>query len=70
MNLKPRYYCKGSDYPIKNTILDDNLKSEIDAVKKIKGKYKQINQAMFSSSKIINDYNLQNLNNDAKKIYY
>ena len=67
LNLKPRYYCKGNDYPIKNTILDDNLKSEIDAVKKIKGKYKQINQAMFSSSKIINDYNLQNLNNDAKK---
>ena len=58
LNLKPRYYCKGNDYPIKNTILDDNLKSEINAVKKIKGQYKQINQAMFSSSKIINDYNL------------
>ena len=65
-NLKPNFYCKGSDYPITQIKSDLNLKKEITALKLIKGKFKIIKEMSFSSSKFINDNNLQNFNQDCK----
>ena len=65
-NLKPNFYCKGGDYSINQVKEDENLKKEINELKKVKGKFKVIKEVSFSSSKFINDYNLQNLNQDCK----
>jgi rfaE bifunctional protein kinase chain/domain/rfaE bifunctional protein nucleotidyltransferase chain/domain len=65
-NLKPHFYCKGSDYPINNIKKDLNLKKEIDALRSINGKFKVIQEPTFSSSKFINDNSLQNLSTECK----
>jgi len=65
-NLKPNFYCKGSDYS-KSDIKDDkNLKKEINALKAVKGNFKIIKEVSFSSSQFINENNLQNFNQDCK----
>ena len=66
-NLRPNFYCKGSDYS-KNQVKDDkNLAKEINALKKVKGKFKIVKEISFSSSQFINENNLQNFNQDCKK---
>ncbi len=66
-NLKPNIYCKGSDYNIKNLNSDINLKKELKALKLIKGKFQTINEPSFSSSKYINENELQNISSECKK---
>jgi rfaE bifunctional protein kinase chain/domain/rfaE bifunctional protein nucleotidyltransferase chain/domain len=65
-NLKPNFYCKGNDYSIAQAKNDVNLKKEIKALKAFKGKFKVIKEINFSSSKFINDNDLQNFNQDCK----
>tara|TARA_A100001015_G_C15026348_1_gene730709 strand:+ start:389 stop:1876 length:1488 start_codon:yes stop_codon:yes gene_type:complete len=64
--FKPKFYCKGIDYPLSKLKKDQNLKTEIKAVKKNNGKFIVIKEEKLSSSKLINDYSLQNLNNACK----
>jgi len=66
-NLKPDFYCKGSDYSKKDIKYDKNLKKETYALKKVGGKFIIINEISFSSSEFINENNLQNFNEDCKK---
>ena len=66
LNLKPHFYCKGSEYTVKQIEFDQNLKKEILALKSIKGKFKTIKQPSYSSSKFINDNDFQNLHSEAK----
>ena len=55
--IKPDIYCKGPDY--KNKINKDiNLKKEINAVKKFNGKFVTVHHLTQSSSKFINQANL------------
>ena len=65
-NLKPNFYCKGSDYPEYKKKNDQNLNKEINALKKINGKFKIISEISFSSSRFINENNLQNFNQECK----
>ena len=65
-NLKPNFYCKGSDYSKNLTKNDNNLKKEINALKTVKGAFKIIKEISFSSSQFINKNNLQNFNQDCK----
>ena len=67
LNLRPNFYCKGSEYTFKKIKLDNNLKKELIALKSIKGKFKTINQISFSSSKFINDNAYQDLDLESKK---
>ena len=54
-SLKPNYYCKGPDYSGSQKINKDlNLKKEIKALNSVKGKFKTVNEEVFSSSKFIN----------------
>ena len=64
--IKPDFYCKGIDYPLSKIKKDKNLKSEVNAVKKNGGKFVVIPERKFSSSQIINDNGLQNLDNECK----
>ena len=65
--LKPKFYCKGNDYSINQINKDSNLKKEIQALKSVNGKFQIINKPRFSSSKYINENELQNFNNECKK---
>jgi len=66
-NLKPNFYCKGADYSKNLVKNDNNLKKEINALKKVKGSFKIVKEISFSSSQFINENNLQNFNEDCKK---
>ncbi len=63
--IKPSIYFKGKDYE-KTKDLSGNLKREMNAVKKNKGKFVITNTKLYSSSKIINE-KFDYLNKDAKK---
>ena len=65
--IKPKFYCKGIDYPLDKLKKDINLKAEINAVKKNKGEFVLITEPKFSSSQLINENLLQNFNNDCKE---
>ena len=65
--IKPKFYCKGIDYPLDKLKNDINLNAEIKAVKKNKGEFVVIKEPKFSSSQLINQNLLQNLNNDCKR---
>jgi len=65
-NLKPNFYCKGSDYSKNLTKNDNNLKKEINVLKTVKGAFKIVKEISFSSSQFINKNNLQNFNQDCK----
>ena len=67
-NLKPNFYCKGPDYlKLQNNKKDLNLQKELKALNSIKGKFKIINEEVYSSSEFINQNQLQNLNPECKK---
>jgi rfaE bifunctional protein kinase chain/domain/rfaE bifunctional protein nucleotidyltransferase chain/domain len=67
-SLKPNYYCKGPDYSGSQKINKDlNLKKEIKALNSVKGKFKTVNEEVFSSSKFINQNQLQNFNPECKR---
>ena len=66
-SLKPNFYCKGSDYSLKNIKKDKNLKKEIDALTNCRGKFNIIKEPSFSSSKYINENELQNISQECKK---
>ena len=67
-NLKPDFYCKGPDYSGSFKIKKDfNLKKEIQALKSVKGKFRTVNEEVFSSSKFINQKQFQNFNSECKK---
>ena len=66
-NLKPNFYCKGNDYSNKNLKNDINLKKELQALNINKGKFRAIDEPSFSSSKYINENELQNISVECKK---
>ena len=66
-NLKPNVYCKGKDYlSNKKNKKDVNLLKEVKAIKSVKGKFITLDEQMFSSSKHINDNDLQDLSDNCK----
>ena len=65
--IKPHFYCKGKEYSEFNNDLTNNIKKEVDEVKKYKGNFKIIDTKAYSSSSIINDY-FKNYDKDQKKI--
>ena len=65
-NLKPNFYCKGKDYSIAQIKSDKDLKKETVALKSVRGKFRIIKEVNFSSSKYINNSNLQNFSQDCK----
>ena len=63
--VKPDVYCKGKDY--KNKINSDkNLREEHNALKSVGGKIKFIDTKLYSSSKLINQNNLNNFSDKIK----
>ena len=63
--IKPDIYCKGIDYSNnKKNKKDINLLKEIKSLKRYGGKFIAIKEKKFSSSKLINHNNLQNLNKE------
>ena len=64
--LKPNFYCKGNDYSKVQSKHDVNLKKELRILEKNNGKFKVIDEISFSSSKYINNNNLQNFNQECK----
>ena len=66
-NLKPDYYCKGIDYIHSTKKNDRKLDVELKALKSIGGKFSIIKEENFSSSKLINDNNFQNLSEECRK---
>jgi len=62
--LQPNFYCKGLDYYDKPN--DLNLKKEINQLKKNKRKgiFKIVDTKLFSSSKVINKFDLNNFDNE------
>lgn len=65
-NIKPNFYCKGSDYSDVSLKEDLNLKKELQALKSCKGKFQIIREESYSSSKSINDFGLQNFSVECK----
>ena len=65
--VKPNFYCKGPDYSNKEIKTDLNLRKEIYATKKNHGKFISIKEESFSSSNLINLYQMQNLDEPSKK---
>ncbi len=61
-NLKPNFYCKGPDYKNHKDDITGNIKKEIAAINKNKGKIIYTNDETFSSTKLINFNNLNNEN--------
>ncbi len=59
--VKPNFYCKGPDY-LNKLELDKNLKKEIIILNKNKGKFISVKHKKYSSSKIINEANLEQKN--------
>ncbi|MDC0449573.1 PfkB family carbohydrate kinase [Pelagibacteraceae bacterium] len=75
--LKPDIYCKGSDYKIHKQDLTKNIKREINAIKKVKGKIIYTGGQTFSSGKLINTFSddlspsmKKNINFIKKKYYF
>ena len=56
LKFKPDYYFKGIEYTKDKIKTDLNLKEELSALKKVKGKFKIIDKETYSSSKISNKY--------------
>ena len=66
--LKPNIYCKGKDYSTnKKNKKDLNLSKEVKAIKSVKGKFSTVDEKIFSSSKYINDNDLQDFSDNCKK---
>ena len=56
IKLKPNIYCKGKDYKIYDDDISGEIKNEIKAIKKIKGKIVFTDTEKFSSSELINKF--------------
>ena len=56
--LKPNIYCKGKDYINNNQDITGNIRKEIKAIKSVGGKIHYSSTELMSSSKIINQTNL------------
>ena len=52
--IKPNFYCKGPDYKDHNNDISRQIKKEIIAIKEVGGKIIYTEGATFSSSKLIN----------------
>ena len=65
--IKPNFYCKGPDYSYRQIKTDINLKEEIYATEKNFGKFISMNEQSFSSSKLINLHEMQDLDDSCKK---
>ncbi len=65
--VKPKYYAKGIEYKNHKKDSSGNIKKEISAIKKNKGKIIYINEQVFSSSEFINKSNY--LFNDEQKSF-
>ena len=63
--LKPNIYCKGKDYKSYNLDVTNQIKKEALAIKSVGGRIIHTVTKLFSSSKIINQTNL-NLTNEQK----
>ena len=63
--LKPNIYCKGKDYKNYNLDATNQIKKEALAIKSVGGRIIHTETELFSSSKIINQTNL-NLSNEQK----
>ena len=63
--LKPNIYCKGKDYKNYNLDTTNQIKKEASAIKSVGGRIIHTITELFSSSKIINQTNL-NLSNEQK----
>ena len=63
--LKPNIYCKGKDYKNYNLDATNQIKKEALAIKSVGGRIIHTETVLFSSSKIINQTNL-NLSNEQK----
>ncbi len=64
--IGPNYYCKGPDYKNKFKY-DENLRKEIYALRKSKGKFITVKHLKLSSSKLINKSNLDLKEDDLSK---
>lgn len=58
LNIKPSIYCKGKDYKNNNKDYTGNIRKELNAIKKVKGKIFYTKDELFSSSKIINSFGM------------
>ena len=54
--LKPNIYCKGKEYKLTKNDLSGEIKNEINALKKVKGKIFYTGGITFSSSNLLNRY--------------
>lgn len=68
-SLKPDFYCKGADYKNFKNDLTNQISIEKKTVLKNKGKFRIINQEIFSSSKILNSHFNNFSKNIQKNIY-
>ena len=64
--LKPNFYCKGPDYKNYQNDISGQIKNEIRAIKKIKGRIVYTKGITFSSTKLINKYG--NLQSNSQKL--
>jgi len=64
--IKPNIYCKGQDYKILKKDVSKKIYEEKKILEKFKGKIFFTNEMKFSSSKILNKFNLS-LNDQQKK---
>ena len=65
--LKPNFYCKGLEYKDQNNDLTGEIKNEISALKKNKGKIIFTTGTISSSSKLLNKY-FENISNQKAEI--
>ena len=65
--LKPSIYCKGKDYKNYNLDATNQIKKEVLAIKSVGGRIIHTDTELFSSSKIINQTNLD-LTNEQKSL--
>ena len=68
-NLQPNFYIKGKDYKNNKIDLGKNLKEEIKAIKKHKGKFIISKTKLFSSSKIIGKLDNEFINKEIKSFF-
>ncbi|MDC1296604.1 PfkB family carbohydrate kinase [Alphaproteobacteria bacterium] len=65
--IKPDYYCKGIEYKNHKKDITKKIKDEISAINSVKGKIIYTNDIVFSSSSILNSFDLT-LTKDQKNI--
>ena len=66
--LKPNIYCKGKEYKLSKNDLSGEIKNEINALKKVKGKIFYTGGITFSSSNLLNTYGSVFTDNQKKTV--